>query len=84
MLKALLAEWKLAALGVVTALVLLAIGGAYVKGRADASAAATIAAKNELIDQLNERGKIDGTVEKMPAADLCLQLGGMWRDGICE
>ncbi|MGQ4812321.1 hypothetical protein GOZ78_03430 [Agrobacterium vitis] len=77
-------HWRAAALGALTGLVLLAILFAYVKGRMDGKALAADAAKQELIEQLNERGTIDGVIEQMDGAGLCRALGRMWNNGQCE
>jgi len=77
-------HWRAAALGVLTGLALLALACVYVKGRNDGFALATANAKQELIDQLNQRGKIDGVVEQLDNSDLCLALGRVWRNGQCE
>lgn len=58
--------------------------GLYVKGQHDARAAAKAEARKELIEQMSERNKIDEKVSRMSAADLCRELGGVWRNGQCE
>lgn len=84
MLKAVLAEWKLVVLGAVTGLVLLSIGGAYLKGRADGRAITAGEIRADLVEQLTDRGKTDEDVSHMSADDLCRDLGGVFRDGRCD
>ena len=84
MLKALFAEWKFVAIGAVTGVVLLSIGGAYLKGRADGRAITAGEIRADLVQQLTDRGKTDEDVSRMSADELCRDLGGVFRDGRCE
>lgn len=84
MLKALLSEWKLVALGALTAVVMLSIGGAYLKGRADGRAISEGEIRADLVEQLTDRGKTDEDVSRMSADELCRDLGGVFRDGRCD
>lgn len=63
---------------------LLAIGGAYVKGRSDGDTAAQAKARQQIVEQLTERNRINENVSRMSAADLCRQLGGVYTNGQCE
>nr|WP_099058146.1 hypothetical protein [Rhizobium sp. ACO-34A] len=84
MLEALAAQWKPAVLGVVTGLVLLSIGGAYLKGRSDGRAITEGEIRADLVQQLTDRGKTDEDVSRMSADELCRDLGGVFRGGRCE
>lgn len=84
MLKALTAKWRLVALGALTGVVLLSIGGAYLKGRADGRAISEGEIRAGLVEQLTDRGKTDEDVSRMPADELCRELGGVFRDGRCD
>lgn len=84
MLKALLSEWKLVVLGALTAVVMLSIGGAYLKGRADGRAISEGEIRADLVEQLTDRGKTDEDVSRMSADELCRDLGGVFRDGRCD
>lgn len=64
--------------------VVLALGGAYIKGRSDGDMIAQANARKQLVEQLTERNKINENVSRMSAAGLCHQLGGVWNDGQCE
>lgn len=63
---------------------LLAIGGAYMKGRTDGDVAAQAKARQQIVEQLTERNKINEGVSRMSASDLCRQLGGVYANGQCE
>lgn len=63
---------------------LLAIGGAYLKGRSDGDMLAQAAARKQVVEQLTERNKINENVSRMSAADLCRQLGGVYVNGECQ
>ncbi len=84
MLKALTDEWKLVALGALTGLALLSIGGAYLKGRSDGRAITEGEIRAALVQQLTDRGKTDEDVSRMSADELCRELGGVFRDGRCD
>lgn len=84
LLSAVLANWKLALAGAIVGGVALSIGSAYVKGRGDGRAAGEADAKTAVIRQLKERNITDEKVFRLPAADLCRELGGVWRDGLCH
>lgn len=58
--------------------------GLYVKGQHDAKAAAKAEARKELLEQMTERDKVNENVSRMSAAELCRELGGVWRNGQCE
>ena len=40
--------------------------------------------REQLVEQITERGKIDEAVKDMSADDVCRKLDGVWRDGKCE
>lgn len=84
MIALLLSKWKLALAGGLVGVVLLSIGSAYLKGRADGRAAGEADAKTAVIRQLKERNITDEKVFRLPAADLCRELGGVFRDGQCH
>ena len=63
---------------------LAAIGGAYLKGRSDGDLAAQAKARQQIVEQLTERNRINENVSRMSAADLCRQLGGVFVNGQCE
>lgn len=84
MIALLLSKWKLALAGGLVGVVLLSIGSAYLKGRADGRAAGEADAKTAVIRQLKERNITDDKVFRLPAADLCRELGGVFRDGQCH
>lgn len=77
-------HWRAAAFGVLTGLVLLTLACIYIKGRNDGQASALNAAREQLVEQLNERGKIDGVVEQLDNSGLCRAFGRVWRNGQCE
>jgi hypothetical protein len=63
---------------------LLAIGGAYLKGRSDGDMIAQANARKQIVEQLTERNRINENVSRMSAADLCRQLGGVYVNGECQ
>lgn len=65
-------------------LALTSVGGAYVKGRFDGDAAAQAKARQQVIEQLTERNRINENVSGMSASDLCRSLGGVFVDGVCQ
>lgn len=65
-------------------LALTSVGGAYVKGRFDGDAAAQAKARQQVIEQLTERNRINENVSGMSSADLCRSLGGVFVDGVCQ
>ncbi len=77
-------NWKLIAAGVLAVAVATAIVGIYLKGRGDGRALAEADAKTAVIRQLKERNVTDEKVDRLSAADLCRDLGGVFRDGRCE
>lgn len=83
-LSALFANWKLALAGAAIGAAALGAGGLYLKGRADGRAAGEADAKTAVIRQLKERNITDEKVFRLPAADLCRELGGVFRDGQCH
>lgn len=70
-------------LGAVAA-ALVVIGVAYYVGRTDEAADAKSKAREQLVDQITERGKIDDDVKGMSASDVCRKLDGVWNNGKCE
>lgn len=60
------------------------VAGAYVKGRSDASAKAEADTRGKIVDQLTERNQIDDKIKSLSAGQLCVRLGGVWRDERCE
>lgn len=62
----------------------VALGGVYAKGRHDGQVAAQADAREQLVDQLTERNKINENVSRMSAADLCRELGGVYNNGECK
>lgn len=63
---------------------LAAIGGAYMKGRHDGDLAAQAKARQQIVEQLTERNRINESVSRMSASDLCRQLGGVFVNWQCE
>lgn len=63
---------------------MLAIGGAYFKGRTDGDLIAQANARKQLVEQLTERNRIDERVKGMSSADLCRELGGVYSNGECQ
>lgn len=61
-----------------------ALGGVYMKGRSDESNAAQAKARQQIVEQLTERNRINENVSRMSASDLCRQLGGVFVNGQCE
>ena len=62
------------------ALVVGAIGTAYLKGRADGAAVAESRAMQATIEQLRERGLINEAVRDASDCDLIIELGGVCDD----
>jgi hypothetical protein len=65
-------------------LALTSVGGAYIKGRFDGDAAAQAKARQQLVEQLTERNRVNESVSRMSSADLCRSLGGVFVDGVCN
>lgn len=65
-------------------LALTSVAGAYVKGRFDGDAAAQAKARQQVVEQLTERNRINENVSGMSSADLCRSLGGVFVDGVCQ
>lgn len=84
MIAAVFAKWKWPIIAALVAAVALTIGGAYLKGRADGYALAEADAKTAVIRQLKERNVTDEKVDRLSAADLCRELGGVFHDERCE
>lgn len=82
-LSAFFAKWKLALAGALVGAVALSFAGFYLKGRADGRALGEADAKAAVIRQLKERNLTDEAVSRLPSADLCRELGGVFRDGRC-
>ncbi len=83
-LSAVFARWKPALAGLLVGLVALSIGASYLKGAVDGRALGEAEAKTAVIRQLKERNLTDDQVNRLPAADLCRELGGVFRDGLCH
>lgn len=59
-------------------------GAVFFEGRHSAESNAKAQARKELVEQLSERSKIDGQVQKLDGAGVCIALGGVWNNGECE
>ncbi len=66
------------------ATVIAVAGAMYMKGRGDGYASAQVEARQQLIDQITERNRIDEDVRNMSSADLCRRLGGVYVNGECQ
>jgi hypothetical protein len=75
--------WKPLAIGAV-AFALIATPVAYLKGRADGSAAERIATFKAIERQRSERNEINETVRNLDDGDLCRDIGGVFVNGVCQ
>lgn len=60
------------------------VSGAYLKGRSDGGTACREQAVKATQAQITERSKTDAKINKLDDAGLCLALGGVMHNGVCE
>lgn len=68
----------------VVAAVLAIIGGVYIKGHSDGTAAGAAAQTKAIFNQLKERNITDEKVQSMSDPELCRAIGGVWGDDRCQ
>ncbi len=66
------------------AVAMLAIVGAYVKGRVDGVALARAETLKATIEAIKEREIINEDVAGSSDAELCVGLGGLWVENACQ